>query len=142
MERSRFSLRTLLAVMAGCSFVAFVLQWVISHGAGAQGACLRSLLIVTPWAIGSFVGFYLAARRNRSTLLGAICGGVIANLLCPGAIIFYLYLNQMNGVRSLNGMWMQLAFAVCGSGLLAAVVDILRTGLRLRHARNETEHAK
>jgi hypothetical protein len=86
------------------------------------------------------VGFYLAARRNRSTLLGASCGGVVGTLLFPGTIIVYLYLNDMNGVRSLrDNIGMQLALAACGSGLLAAVVDILRTGLRRRHTHNETE---
>jgi len=129
-----YSLRSLFAATAGISFVAFVAQWLISQ----FGA--RVIIYVIPWAIGSFVGFYLAVRRHRSTLLGAICGGVIGTLLFPGTIVIYLYLNNLNGVRSLrDNIGIQLALAACGSGLLAAVVDILRTGLKLRHTRHETE---
>jgi hypothetical protein len=134
-RRTSYRLRTLFAVTAGISFVGFVTHWLLSQGIGA-----RVIMIVVPWAIGSFAGIFLAARGNRSTLLGAICGGVIGSLLFPGTMIFYLYLNDMNGVRSLRDtLGAQLVFAVWCSALLAAVVDILRTGLKLQPTRNETE---
>ena len=126
-RRLWFSLRTLLAMMAGCSFVAFVTQWLISQSRGVM-----SYPMVTSWALGSFAGLYLAARSNRSTLLGAICGGMLGNLVFPGTIIIFLYVNGMNGVNSLSALWMQIAFAVCGSGLLAAIVGIIREGISLR----------
>jgi hypothetical protein len=122
-----FSLRTLLAVVAGCSFVAFAAQWLLALGAGP-----RTPIIIVPWALGSFAGIYFSARSNRSTLLGAICGGALATMIFPGTLVMYLYLNGLNGVRSLSGLWMQLELAVCGSALLATIIAIPREGLRLR----------
>ena len=119
-----FRLRTLLAVMTGCAFVAFVAQWILSQAGG-----VRTAILVIPWAIGSFAGIYLAVRSNRSTLLWAMGGGVLGCLLCPGTLVVFLYLNDMNGVKSLSILWKQLAIAVCGSWLLAAFIGTTREGL-------------
>ncbi len=132
-----FSLRTLLSVMTGFSFIGLVVQWFISSGAGDRP--LNLSLSVIPWALGSFTGIAIAARRHRSTLFGAMVGGTLGALICPGLIIVFLYLNGMNGVRSLNGLWLQLAFAACGGGLLAAFVGIPREGITIRRNRGNIE---
>jgi hypothetical protein len=119
-----FRLRTLLAVMTGCAFIAFVAQWILSQTGGIQTA-----ILVIPWAIGSFAGIYLAVRRDRSILLWAVGGGTLGCLLCPGSLVVFLYANNMNGVNSLSILWHQLAFAAAGSWLLAAFVGTTRHGL-------------
>jgi hypothetical protein len=124
----RFSLRGLLSLMTGLAFVGFVANWMLSLGSNMPR---NLLLFVLPWAIGSLAGIATAIRFQRSTVLGSMIGGVVAAILCPGSIVIYLYLNGMNGVNSLSSFRFQLAFAACGSGLLAAFVGIPREGIRL-----------
>jgi hypothetical protein len=129
MKFGTYSLRTLLAVMAGCAFIGFVTNWLLAMGLGAR------VIVVIPWGLGSLLGIYFADRYKRSTLVGAMIGGMVGHMIFPGSIIVYLYLNQMNGVRSLlENVWMPLLLAACGSGLLAAIIDIFRTGITLRRA--------
>jgi hypothetical protein len=126
-----YGLRTLLALMTGAAFIAFVVHWLISIG--GAGPPIRLVLLVAPWAIGSFAGIAIAARRNGSALVGAIAGGTLATFICPGLVWIFLYLNEMIGVVSLlDTLGCDLAFAACGSGLLAAFVDIPRSGFTLR----------
>jgi hypothetical protein len=123
--------------MSGAAFIALVVQWQISVRGGDMA--FRIALSTVPWAIGSLAGIAIADRRDRSTLVGAIVGGTLGTFICPSLIGIYLYLNGLNGIKSLNGVWWQLAFAACGGGLLAAFIDIPRRGLTLRRKRSEIE---
>ncbi len=127
-----YSLRTLLAVTAGIAFVAFIARWMLTFDESRLYPMLRLALFLLPWAIGSFLGIAIAARYQRSSLLGAICGGILGAWLCPGLPFVYSYANGLHGVRSLSLVGEQLAFAACGSGLLAGIVGILREGITLR----------
>ena len=126
---NRYSLRTLFAITAGFAFISFVAHWLIATG--LAGPPLRLVLLILPWAVGSLVGMAIAIRRGISTLAGTMIGGTLGTLICPGTIFIYLYLNSMNGVRSLDTIGWQMGLAACGSGLLAAVVGILREGVTI-----------
>lgn len=126
-----FSLRTLLSLSAGMAFVGLVVHWFISMGSG-EFHVARHILLIAPWAIGSFAGIWAASRRSMSTLFGAIVGGVIGTFVFPGLLVIYLYFMGLNGVNSLWVVPQQLAMAFCGSGLLAAFVGIPREGIGIR----------
>ena len=87
----------------------------VSHGdlMGILVRSLDSILLPAPTAARSW-GQY-----------AVVCSETFA---FPGTIIMFLYFNGMNGVNSLSGLWMQIGFAACGSGLLAAIVGIMREG--------------
>ncbi len=119
----RFNLRTVFAVVAGCAFVAFAAKWLMSLDPDLHP--IRLGLLIVPWAVGTFVGIAIAGRRHRSTLAAAMVGGSLAATMCPGLFLVYA-----NGLTHLSALGQLLAFAACGSGLLAAVVDIVRQGSR------------
>ena len=126
-----FSLRTLLSLSSGMAFVGLVIHW-LSTSTPNEIHIARHILLIAPWAIGSFAGIWFASRRSMSTLFGAIAGGVIGTFVFPGLLVIYLYFMGLNGVNSLWVVPRQLAMAFCGSGLLAAFVGIPREGIALR----------
>ena len=134
MRAVRIGLKGLLSLMTGLAFVGFVATWLVSHRSENDPPWAAALLVL-PWAAGSLGGIATAIRFNRSTVLGSEIGGVVASRICPGLIIMYWGLTRTNGVTNLTALWFLLGFAACGSGLLAAFIEIPQEGLRLIHRR-------
>lgn len=116
-----FSLRTLLAVTSGVAFVAFVAQWMLSVG----GNPLQVGLFLSPWASGSFCGILVMRLRGRSTLLGAVVGGVTGTAVFPGVPFFCSFVFGLHGVNSLWWLGILMIWSMVGNALLAVVVGIL-----------------
>ena len=121
----RFRLRLLFALTTVLACVAFIAQWLIS--VGMHPAAVGMLAI--PLTASALAGIAFTVRRNKSTLMGAIIGGVTATMVCPGSYILFLCAKSMNAVSDLSGLWFALGISVVVSALIAAVIGVLREGL-------------
>jgi hypothetical protein len=129
---NQFGLRSIFALTAGIAFSAFALRSMLSL-MGAE-LTLEVALVFLPWAVCSMVGIVAAARCDRSTIAGGIVGGVAGAAIHPGISIVYFFVPGQPSV----GLFRQIAFlltlAACGSGLLAAVIAIVREPFQIRRS--------
>ena len=127
-----FGPRSIFTLTAGIAFLAFVLRWMLSLN-GAEFT-LEVALFFLPLAVYSIVGIVAAARCDRSTIVGGIAGGVAGAAIHPGISYVYFYLAGRTSAGFVQQLAFLLTFAACGSGLLAAVVAIIREPFHIRRS--------